>query len=293
MNRYKHYAAAAIQAALVAGIEIMQIYAGPVDVEYKGDSSPLTEADRRAHRVIVQILGSLDKPLPILSEEGNEIPFQTRREWKRYWLIDPLDGTKEFIKKNGEFTVNIALMEQREAAWTPVVGVVYLPAKDILYVGIEGAGAVKLTDATRHIPAKRSTNILAKTSVDELFSAGQRLPACSSDPDILRVVASRSHGSKETESLIAELGRNYKKVERVSSGSSIKLCLVAEGAADVYPRFAPTMEWDTAAGDGVCRAAGALVTGQDGKHPLVYNKEDLHNPWFLVFRKDFAKGANR
>jgi 3'(2'), 5'-bisphosphate nucleotidase len=276
---YKALTTAAVKAALVAGTEILDVYSGPMDVEYKKDSSPLTEADRRAHRVITEILGSSEEALPVLSEEGIDIPYAERCGWNRYWLVDPLDGTKEFIKRYGEFTVNIALMEAREGSWTPVSGVVYLPAKDILYIGIEGAGAVKLEAAARQLAALGEPS---RFSIDDMYSMGVALPAVKPEEDTLRVVASRSHGSKETEELIEHLSRRYKTVERIASGSSIKLCLVAEGAADVYPRFAPTMEWDTAAGDGVCRAAGCRVTEKKGKTALRYNKEDMHNPWFLV-----------
>lgn len=262
----------AIRAAIEAGELIMEVYGKDFSVDYKEDSSPLTEADRKAHERIEALLSSISPQFPLLSEEGADIDFTERRGWDAYWLVDPLDGTKEFVKRNGEFTVNIALMEKRGSSWYPAFGLVYLPTKRRLYCGVDGQGAWRLDLDAAKAP-----------SFDELKGKADSLPVKSRrEGEPLRLVASRSHMSPETEDLIQNLEKRYGAVETVSSGSSIKLCLVAEGSADLYPRFAPTMEWDTAAGDAVCRAAGCKVTEKDGATALSYNKEDLHNTWFLV-----------
>ena len=245
----------AIEAALEAGKEIMSIYLDPKQdfgIEKKADNSPLTLADKAAHNCIVRYLSQTN--IPILSEEGAHLPFEERKTWDRLWAVDPLDGTKEFIKKNGEFTVNIALVE----GGSPILGVIYVPAQDVLYSGIVGKGAWKGVEEEREA--------LPLTKEKEGFV----------------VVASRSHLSPETEEYINQLRQKYDKVQLISSGSSLKICLVAEGSADVYPRFAPTMEWDTAAGDAIARAAGRMVVDASSNQPLTYNKPDLHNPWFIV-----------
>lgn len=256
--------ALAIEASVAAGADIMQIYTDPAQdfgIERKADNSPLTLADKAAHRRIMTFLDKTD--IPVLSEEGAHAPYASRAGWERFWLVDPLDGTKEFIKKNGEFTVNIALIERG----TPILGVVYLPAKDILYYGGMEKGAFRRKDGVE-----------------------ERLPLASAKHEDFVIVASRSHLSPETQAYIDDAEKKYDKVRTASSGSSIKICMVAEGTADAYPRFAPTMEWDTGAGDAVARAAGFQVL-QAGTYdnlpyeqdaPLRYNKEDLHNPWFLV-----------
>ncbi len=288
----------AYRAALQAGAEVMKVYeSDDFSVERKDDDSPLTRADRRSHEVIEAALAQTG--VPQLSEEGADIPGAERQQWELYWLIDPLDGTKEFIKRNGEFTVNIALMapadtsaQQPEsgqpAGHTPVAGVVYVPVNDIAYIGVRGKGAWKIEGAAEKA-AKMGENAVAAAAGGQgpedlagIENAGQSLPA--QDPQARRFTAvmSRSHNSPETEAYVAELEQRFGPAERVSSGSSIKLCLVAEGTADVYPRFAPTMEWDTAAGDAVCRASGCRVTEKDGTTPLRYNKAELLNPWFLV-----------
>ena len=245
----------AIEAALEAGKEIMGIYLDPKQdfgIEKKADNSPLTLADKAAHNCIVRYLKQTN--IPILSEEGAHLPFEERKTWDRLWVVDPLDGTKEFIKKNGEFTVNIALVE----GGSPILGVIYVPAQGVLYSGIVGKGAWKGVREER-----------------------ESLPL-SKEKDGFVVVASRSHLSPETEDYINQLRQKHDKVQLISSGSSLKICLVAEGSADVYPRFAPTMEWDTAAGDAIARAAGRMVVDASSNQPLTYNKPDLHNPWFIV-----------
>jgi len=252
------------QAALEAGAEIMKIYTDPTQdfgVEKKSDNSPLTLADKAAHLCILRYLD--ETGIPILSEEGQHLPFEERKEWNRMWVVDPLDGTKEFIKKNGEFTVNIALVENG----TPVLGVIYIPVTDILYYGIVGEGAWKETPSNSPSMGRTKENL----PIDGKVGRGSFV-----------VVVSRSHMSPETEEYISQLRKNHDKIQLISSGSSIKICLVAEGTADSYPRFAPTMEWDTAAGDAIARAAGRQVVNIQTSQPLLYNKEDLHNPWFLV-----------
>ena len=261
----KEFLEIAKRAALDAGAEILKIYTDPSQdfgIEKKADNSPLTLADKAAHHCIMRYLQ--DTGIPVLSEEGQHLPYEQRKGWQRLWVVDPLEGTKEFIKKNGEFTVNIALVEDG----FPVMGVIYIPVTDILYYGIVGEGAWK----------ERTPSSLPEGSANMIES----LPLKKSGEGLYTVVASRSHMNAETEEYISRLRKNHDNIQLVSSGSSIKICLVAEGSADAYPRFAPTMEWDTAAGDAIARAAGKrVVDAQTGK-PLVYNKEDLHNPWFLV-----------
>ena len=252
------------RAALDAGAEILRIYTDPTQdfgIEKKADNSPLTLADKAAHLCIMRYLQ--ETGIPILSEEGQHLPYAERKAWKRLWVVDPLDGTKEFVKKNGEFTVNIALVEDGN----PVLGVIYIPVTGVLYCGVVGEGAWKETPSNSPSMGRTTESL----PIEGERGAGH-----------FTVVASRSHMNTETEDYINQLRKNHDNILLVSSGSSIKICLVAEGTADAYPRFAPTMEWDTAAGDAIARAAGKrVVDAQTGK-PLVYNKEDLHNPWFLV-----------
>lgn len=258
----------AITAALKAGDEILKIYDDPqadFEIERKADHSPLTLADRKSHETIMGFLKQT--PYPVLSEEGKSIDFGERREWHTLWIVDPLDGTKEFIKRNGEFTVNIALVNDG----IPVLGVIYVPVRKELYYGSKGSGAYKKTDIS----------FLSGIDFAELERTASLLPLAKKNHSFV-VVASRSHISAETECFIGNIRREHPDVELTSVGSSIKICLVAEGAADVYPRFAPTMEWDTAAGHAIVKAAGMEMYQQDGKTPLTYNKEDLLNPWFIV-----------
>jgi 3'(2'), 5'-bisphosphate nucleotidase len=242
--------------AYKAGREIMDVYKEDFDVEQKDDDSPLTLADRRAHNVIQKGLESYG--LPILSEEGAAIPYEERKRWSRFWMVDPLDGTKEFIKKNGEFTVNIALIEDGE----PVFGVVYAPAKNELY----------FTDSERAYKASFGES--------EALEGLVPLPL-SRERDEFVVVASKSHLNDETKAFIETL-KSDKPKKFLSRGSSLKLCIVAEGAADVYPRLAPTMEWDTAAADAVVRKVGGKVVDFELGNPLKYNKQNLLNPHFIV-----------
>lgn len=236
-----------------AGEEIMAIYrSGDAGETSKADDSPLTLADLASHRVIVEGLAKLTPDIPILSEESLESGFAVRRSWNRFWLVDPLDGTKEFVKRNGEFTVNIALIEDGK----PVMGVVYAPALDVCYFAAQDAGAFvqRGTSAAQSIHANPS-------------QAGESI----------KVVASRSHSDARTTALLEKLGDH----ECISMGSSLKLCLVAEGVAHFYPRLGPTMEWDTAAAHAVVTEAGGTVCDATGT-ALNYNKPDMHNPEFFV-----------
>lgn len=273
----------ALLASLEAGEEIMCIYTDPKQdfgIERKADNSPLTLADKASHRVIMNYLAAT--PIPVLSEEGRHLPYEERSGWDCLWVVDPLDGTKEFIKKNGEFTVNVALVQQG----APVLGVVYVPATRVLYYGIVGEGAWKCTVPALGSGLPEADSLAAflsqgAPSDDKAPFGGEQLPV-ERGHDVFTVVASRSHMSPETQAYIQEMERVHGQVRTVSSGSSIKICLVAEGVADAYPRYAPTMEWDTAAGDAVARAAGRAVRNAENGKPLLYNKPDLLNPWFLV-----------
>jgi len=257
----------AVRAALEAGRSILEVYATSFQVDYKADASPLTEADRRAHAVIKTVLAPAG--LPLLSEEGRAVPYAERRAWKRFWLVDPLDGTKEFVHRNGEFTVNIALVEDRR----PVLGVIYVPVADRLYWAAPGMGARLLEECRR-----------ASALGFDPAAAGRPLPLPPGGPRPYTVVGSRRHGAPRLEAFIEEARRRHGEVEVMAAGSALKFGLVAEGRADAYPRTGPTMEWDTAAGQAIAEAAGCRVVHLDTAAPLEYNKEDLVNPWFLVER---------
>ncbi|SFB01194.1 3'(2'), 5'-bisphosphate nucleotidase [Lentibacillus halodurans] len=254
--------------SMEAGREILDVYQQDISVETKSDDSPLTEADQRSHQTIMRGLQDAYESIPVLSEEGRDIPYANRKDWTVFFLVDPLDGTKEFIKKNGEFTVNIALIEDGY----PVMGVIYSPALDTFYFGRDGLGAFKLENASR----------IKVTEEGALIKQSVRLPIVESG-DVVHVVASRSHMSEETEAFINDIRKNQ-EVDVVSAGSSLKFCLVAEGKADYYPRFAPTMEWDTGAGQAIVEAAGGKVLRYEDNERFYYNREDLKNGWFLVKR---------
>lgn len=240
------------QIARAAGATIMEVYAGEFDVELKDDNSPLTQADRASHNVIISALRTAYPEIPILSEEGRDIAYSERSRWTRFWLVDPLDGTKEFIKRNGEFTVNIALVEDGAVR----AGVVYVPEHKTMFFGGVGIGCWRQKD----------------------HEAPEDIRVRQADPVAgLTVVMSRSHPSPE----LAEYLENINVSNALPVGSSLKFCVVAEGRADLYPRLGPTMEWDTAAGHAIVEAAGGAVTQVDGS-PLRYNKEDLLNPHFIV-----------
>ncbi len=239
-----------------AGAAIMEIYQTDFAVETKGDDSPLTQADLASHRAIVAGLAELTPDIPLYSEESEPPDFATRRAWQRYWLIDPLDGTKEFINKNGEFTVNIALIENHQ----PVFGVVGVPAQDVVYVGDVETGAFKISgDGRQRLEGRQ-------------MGAGGPLT----------IVASRSHGGERLEAYLEALSGEFGEVSRTPVGSSLKLCILAEGNADLYPRLGPTSEWDIAAAHAVLRAAGGEAWAVDGS-PLDYNnKESVLNPEFFA-----------
>jgi len=244
----------AILAAEAASLEILKVYnSADFEVDSKSDNSPLTLADKNSHDTIEKLLKETD--LPILSEEGKIISYETRKDWEYFWLIDPLDGTKEFIKRNGEFTVNIALVHKQ----TPILGVVAVPVTADVYYSSRGAGAYrKYPDVESPIP-KRTPADLSKTG--------------------LRIVGSRSHMNDETEAFI----QKFDSPELISAGSSLKFMLLASGAADVYPRFAPTMEWDTAAPHAILNEVGLKVFRQNSDQELQYNKPDLLNPHFICY----------
>ena len=255
----------------------MKVYTDPnadFEIEKKADNSPLTIADRKSHAIIAGWLA--DTPYPILSEEGKKIPTEERQSWKELWVVDPLDGTKEFIKRNGEFTVNIAYVKNG----APEAGVIYIPVKEELFFADIEKGAYKLSNEDGLL-TRINENKEPGCTLEVLIEKAQKLPYPTPHEGFM-IVASRSHLNAETEEYIERMKKEHAKVETVSKGSSLKLCLIAEGVADVYPRFAPTMEWDTAAGHAIIRAAGKEVYQANTDKPLVYNKEDLLNPWFIA-----------
>ena len=258
----------ALNAAIKAGEKILEVYNDPesdFSVERKADNSPLTIADKMSHEVIAKYLQ--DSSYPVLSEEGKAITYNERKDWQKFWLVDPLDGTKEFIKRNGEFTVNIALIENGD----PVMGVIYVPVTQTLYFGQKGTGVWKMEGISKDVSVTPGL----------LKEAGIELPV--TDPNRkFTAVGSRSHSNEETAAYIKKLEEEHGEIEIISKGSSLKICMVAEGSADVYPRFGPTMEWDTGAGQAISLAAGKNVTLADHKTPLKYNKENLLNPFFIV-----------
>ena len=247
-----------IDIAKKASEEILKIYE-EVDlaVEYKEDNSPLTKADKVSNSLIMEKLSTLTPGIPIVSEESENIPFEERKKWDKFWMVDPLDGTKEFIKKNGEFTVNIALVENS----LPILGVVSIPAKGLIYYGSKTEGALRLEKE--------------KEEKIEPFK-GKRLPI---------VAVSRSHLSEKTQEMLKNM-----EAEVISAGSALKFTLVAEGKADLYARLGPTWEWDSGAGHAVAEAAGAVVCDLEG-NPLQYNKENLKNSGFFVSSPGFKEKA--
>ncbi len=256
----------ACKAAIEAGKDIMHVYNNEsFDVDFKSDDSPLTKADLRAHERIMSFLEQTN--FPVLSEEGAHAPYEDRRNWQQLWVVDPLDGTKEFIKRNGEFTVNIAFIENK----APLFGVIYVPAQETLYIGGKNIPAGKLQNALNH----------SLGSLQDLLDKCENMTS-NTLPEEHTIVASRSHLSEETEAFIAERQSKFGKVNTVSMGSSLKICLVAENKAHVYPRYAPTMEWDTAAGHAIAIGAGKELIDYETKSPMQYNREQLRNNWFIV-----------
>ena len=268
-----------ILAAKRAGEAILEVYKSDFAVEQKDDKSPLTLADKRSNEIIENVLEQTvtvnNSTVPILSEEGEEISYEDRKQWEHFWLVDPLDGTKEFVKRNGEFTVNIALIHKHK----PVLGIVYIPVKDVFYFAAINIGTYKLEG--REI-------LTDDLSIEELIDKSQKLPLDNNNKTSITVIGSRSHTSEEFSEFVKRLNEKYENVEFISSGSSLKLCLVAEGKADVYPRFGPTMEWDTAAGQAIVEQAKGTVMETETNEPLSYNKSNLLNPFFIVSGQDFS-----
>lgn len=258
--------AIAIKASVEAGKVIIDVYNNPnFSKELKADKSPLTEADLAANTEINKFLEKTAHP--IISEENKNEQYLERRLWEYCWIVDPLDGTKEFIKRNGEFTVNIALCKNG----VPILGVIYVPvSRELYYADVREGKAYKSTLDEDHGFKK------------ELFDSNDLITRALTDNSKLRIVGSRSHMNQDTLDFIAEKESDFDSIEIVSKGSSLKFCLVAEGKADIYPRFAPTMEWDTAAGQAICMAVGLRVISKETGNDLIYNKENLLNPYFEV-----------
>jgi len=253
----------AIEAAIAAGERTLKFYHEDLEIVVKDDNSPLTRADLESNQAIIKYLE--DTGIPILSEENRVVAYEERSVWKTLWLIDPLDGTKEFINKRSEYTINIALITKG----VPVLGVVYAPVLHTLYFGMQESGSFKvMTDN--------------KKSIREIIASAKSLQL-QSLPEQLRIVASRSHLSDDTKAFIASLEKYHPVAESKSYGSSLKLCMVAEGQADIYPRLGPTMEWDTAASHAVAIYAGSYIIETEKAGPLYYNKENLLNPYFIVY----------
>ncbi|SHF80400.1 3'(2'),5'-bisphosphate nucleotidase [Arenibacter palladensis] len=262
----KNYLELAIEAAIMAGIAIKKVYNKPsFNQKLKVDNSPLTEADTAANIIINKFLKTSN--IPIISEENKNSDYDIRKNWKKCWLVDPLDGTKEFVNKNGEFTVNIALCENG----IPILGVIYAPnSKELFYADAKSRNAFK---------RQLKEEYMIK---GELYDVQNKISPNPAPTNTIRVVGSRSHMNSETLDFIKDLKQKYDLVEIVSMGSSLKLCMIAEGKADVYPRFAPTMEWDTAAGHAICKAVGLKVLSKNSQDELMYNKEHLLNNHFIL-----------
>lgn len=259
----------ALHSAFRAGKAIMEVYVKPFDFELKPDNSPLTIADRKAHTIIAE--GLTGTGIPLLSEEGAQPDYNIRKDWKQFWLVDPLDGTKEFINRNGDFTVNIALIQQHQ----PVFGVVYAPVQGFMYWG-SNAGSWRLAVPNHHK--------FEYPDYNHILEKAELLPLQYNHKGFL-VLGSRSHMNAETELFIENLKKKHSDLSFISRGSSLKFCTLAEGAADIYPRFGPTMEWDTAAGHAVAFFAGCTVEQLENGLPLAYNKPSLLNPHFVARRK--------
>jgi len=253
----------AINASIDAGNEILKIYHSDFTIQHKKDKTPVTNADKNAHACIQKALESTG--LPILSEEGEIPSYSDRKNWSKFWMVDPLDGTKEFVNQNGEFTVNIALIENNE----PSMGIIYIPVTQELYF------SDKDTYKTENITSQVE-------SLEGLVNISHLLPFNQKRTSFI-VAASRSHINTETEEFINRLSENHKNIETLKKGSSLKLCLIAEGTIDIYPRFSPTMEWDIAAGHAIVKASGGIVINQETKKSLAYNKRNLKNVNFVAY----------
>jgi 3'(2'), 5'-bisphosphate nucleotidase len=252
----------------------LEFFEKEIAIEHKDDKSPLTEADLGSNQIINEFL----KPtgIPVLSEENKIQPYNIRNTWKIFWIVDPLDGTKEFIQKSPEYTVNIALIEKNQL----VFGVVYVPAQRLLYYSNQNSKAFKV-------------NVGLSMPYNELIRKSISLPIVSNPKSKVTVIASKSHMSKETVDYISELEKYFPGIELLSAGSSLKLCLLAEGIADIYPRFGPTMEWDIAAGHAIINSANCKLIDSNTGEPLKYNKMDLHNPSFIAFKMEFKETVKK
>ena len=268
----KHLLLTAINAAIRAGALIMEVYnSDDFQVNLKSDATPLTLADRLANDEIVKSL--MKTRIPVMSEEGRNLLYEERKGWEYFWLVDPLDGTKEFIKRNGEFTVNIALVYNGY----PIMGIIYIPTLKQLYFSLLELGSYRVDEIISEV---RDVETLNKIILET-----QKLPICLK-PAKFTVVTSRSHPSTETQEFIDKLKKVYGEVQTIPRGSSLKICMVAEGNADVYPRFGNTSEWDTAAGQSIAEQAGCSMISVDDCKRISYNKEDIDNPWFIVKRSE-------
>lgn len=258
----------AIKASIEAGEIILKFYDNNYETQLKEDSSPLTSADLAANAHINSLLSLTD--IPVLSEEGLEIPYNQRKHWTHYWLVDPLDGTKEFIKHNGEFTVNIALISDNK----PVIGVIYIPVTSTLYFGLKGKGSYKIQNNGLN------TSLF---TLEELIIRAEKLPLQKTKTPV-HILASRSHINSETSLFVEQICLEFPGSEIISVGSSLKFCLLAEGTAHYYPRFSPTMEWDTAAGHAIAESAGITIKSWPEFKNLEYNKPKLVNPSFIALQ---------
>lgn len=259
-----------VTAALKAGDAALVVYNEDFTVEEKSDHSPLTLADKRSHEIIASDLKQTG--IPLLSEEGRGINYDERCLWPRLWIVDPLDGTKEFVKKNGEFTINIALVDNHR----PVLGVIYVPVTGMLYFAADPLGAFSIPRS--EVPAGSEKNFQA------LLSGAQKLPLEKYLKRPYTIMGSRSHATPEQDEFVEKIKTRHPDAVFISAGSSLKFCRIAEGLADIYPRVGPTMEWDTAAGQIIAEQSGAVVHDYFSRTPLTYNKPDLKNPWFIVER---------
>lgn len=278
MKKDKELLIISILASIAAGDKILEVYQTDFSVTEKSDKTPLTVADQKSHTTIMSFLEKT--AIPVLSEEGRDIPYEERSKWERLWIVDPLDGTKEFIKRNGEFTVNIALVEKG----MPILGVIFIPVTQVLYFSLKGEGCWRLSDTDMMLHLKKHGNEKVDDSLlEKIRNLSKKLSYEKTTDTFFTVVGSRSHPSPDLETFVREKEKEYEHVQMVSAGSSLKFCLVAEQKADIYPRFGPTMEWDTAAGQAIAEGAGAGVFRMDDGLPLAYNKPDLLNPFFNVY----------
>ncbi|WP_242155855.1 3'(2'),5'-bisphosphate nucleotidase CysQ [Aestuariivivens sediminis] len=268
MSTLDHYLKIAIRASLIAGEEILKIYHSDFSIGYKDDKSPLTQADLVSNEIIRNKLETTG--IPIISEESKQVSYSTRKSWSQCWIVDPIDGTKEFIKKNGEFTINIALIKNG----ITTLGIIYVPVDKALYY----------TNSNKTRAYKTVIQDVNHPLEHILFQDEHSIQLSLEHHTKVRVVGSRSHMNQETLNYVESLKEKGKQVDIVSKGSSLKFCLMAEGKADIYPRFAPTMEWDTAAGQAICEAVGLKVIDQQTDKPMTYNRENLLNSYFLVSR---------